>query len=232
MKNLLKGLVAGAALLGSVAVSAAPLFTMDGPNMAAGQIGYYGYGDARNNKWVASEYADEIAADVDNNGKFELQGTYGANLTAALSTKVKVEFLGAEAGYVNDFIAADGSFHWDKKGTSTAVGASFVTELTAGNLFDFMFESTVRNAGGFTGAVNSVENGKNNDASTYKTVDFFVTKLKDGSWILALDDGGYGGDDDNHDDMVIRISNVPEPATLVLFGLGLAGLGAARRRKA
>lgn len=34
------------------------------------------------------------------------------------------------------------------------------------------------------------------------------------------------------DNIVVNESRVPEPTTLVLFGLGLAGLGLARRKKA
>ena len=55
-------------------------------------------------------------------------------------------------------------------------------------------------------------------------------------WV-ALDDGG-AGPDDNHDDMVVRLSilgpgtfQVPDGgATLTLLGCALMGLGALRRR--
>ena len=54
------------------------------------------------------------------------------------------------------------------------------------------------------------------------------------SYILAWEDQAYGNSDKDFNDMVVYVESVtaiPEPGSLALLGLGLAGLAAVTRRK-
>jgi len=152
--------------------------------------------------------------------------------------------------------------------TQLALGSRAEYDAAAGTLLDFAFKIL---SGGNKGCV--VRNG-DNEAPTGVKSDCNINKGAPNNFgapnfflayddntpdsvFITLDDGGGGVytlnslnslnslDDDNHDDMVVRViatrvpepstqtqNSVPEPSTLVLFALGLIGLGVMRRMTA
>ena len=206
--------LAGAALLASIGAANASLIIV--PNGGIGGI----------------QATAEAASDGGPGFPTNIYGYIGSAYLEAVDTgyyKFTFEGSGTSAA-TNTFTEGATTFtSYPTGGTgtgSTPAGTSFTEFLTAGTTIAFNFTSSTGcniTAPGTSSACAYLVALANSPTS------LGATGPQSTAW-LGLSDSAYPGDKD-FQDMVVRVDQIPEPASVAVFGAGLLALGLIRRRK-
>jgi hypothetical protein len=191
-------------------------------------------------------YTDGFWNDSTINSDFDLQATTGIEVGDDIKkystwnsfwsglgvdgapASLEYEYLGSEAANDNTFVLLNPHSDLFSNDGSTAVYDTYRETTSEDGLLDFEFETEWVKCG-FRGCRDKKAEAENGGWTDWGlSIGVFEEKVGQ-SYIVLFGDGS--GDHDM-DDMAVRISVVPVPAALPLFGAALIGMGfLARRRK-
>jgi hypothetical protein len=180
-----------------------------------------------------------VPTDPGNDWDFAPATLYFGQLRATAPGTLVFDYIGNEAGFTNEFYFGAGLiFSAGVDGFAASATGSLATSASFAVGADLIHTSFCTSGGDLVPpSGRCVENEVANsilaqynhpiDGFGYRSVAYY--QQSPNVWLAFFDDSG-ASNDDNHDDMIVRITYVPEPGTLALLGLGLVGFGLARRR--
>lgn len=181
------------------------------------------------------------------NGSFE-DGTVSGRFTSLAAGSTALTGWTIGAGGIDHigslWQASDGSRSLDMSRGSAGTISQVMTGLVVGRVYQIEFDmsgnvgggNTVKSlsvlAGGEGGtySYDTAANGTSNGDMKWQTYQYFFTAGSENELLTftSNDNNAFGAALDN---VQLSVAAVPLPASVALLGLGLAGLGAMRRRK-
>jgi hypothetical protein len=143
---------------------------------------------------------------------------------ARAGDQINVDFFAAEAGYRNQLRLGSNTLV-DNTGNQSWSERDRGTYSVANGLLNFQF-CAVTIGSCLTNSANDTRR-----LGSAQSIGMWLSSDRNTAWLLWDDSGANV--DDNHDDLIVRLTyrSVPEPGTLALLGLGLVGVALVRRRK-